>query len=47
MGAGICATSGLVFALEKSVVKASDQVVHPYQLPWPHSGVLDSFDYNS
>ncbi|CAD5210344.1 unnamed protein product [Bursaphelenchus xylophilus] len=47
LGAGVCAASGLVYALENSVARASDQVVHPYQLPWPHSGFFSSFDYNS
>ena len=36
----------LIYALENSV-KASDQVVHPYHLPWSHSGNFSSFDIAS
>jgi len=47
VGAGLCAASGLVYSLENSVANAGDLVAHPYKLPWPHSGYLESFDYNS
>jgi len=47
IGAGLCATSGLVYALEKSVANASDLVVHPYKLPWPHAPMLGSLDIKS
>ncbi|GMR53751.1 hypothetical protein PMAYCL1PPCAC_23946 [Pristionchus mayeri] len=49
IGAGIAAAAGaggLVYALEKSVY-ASDHVVHPYHLPWSHSGKFSSFDIAS
>lgn len=49
IGAGIAAAAGaggLVYALEKSVY-ASDHVVHPYHLPWSHSGNFSSFDIAS
>ncbi|GMT28670.1 hypothetical protein PFISCL1PPCAC_19967 [Pristionchus fissidentatus] len=49
IGAGIAAAAGaggLVYALEKSVY-ASDHVVHPYHLPWSHSGTFSSFDIAS
>lgn len=47
--AGLTAAVGggsLIYALENSV-KASDQVVHPYHLPWSHSGNFSSFDIAS
>ncbi|KAF8365572.1 cyc-1 [Pristionchus pacificus] len=49
IGVGIAAAAGaggLVYALEKSVY-ASDHVVHPYHLPWSHSGKFSSFDIAS
>ncbi|CAD5207112.1 unnamed protein product [Bursaphelenchus okinawaensis] len=47
VGAGICAASGFVYALEKSVARAGDHGVHPYALPWSHAGKFDSLDYSS
>ncbi|CAI5440127.1 unnamed protein product [Caenorhabditis angaria] len=46
--AGVTAASGvgLVYALENSVNASSDNV-HPYALPWPHSGPFSSFDIAS
>lgn len=49
LGAGACTavgTGALVYALENSI-EGSDAVVHPYKLPWSHSGVFSSFDYAS
>ena len=49
VGAGIAAAAGaggLVYALENGV-HASDHVVHPYALPWSHSGKFSSFDIAS
>lgn len=46
--AGVTAASGmgLVYALENSVNASSDSV-HPYHLPWSHSGPFSSFDIAS
>uniref|UniRef100_A0A0K0ELK1 Cytochrome c domain-containing protein n=1 Tax=Strongyloides stercoralis TaxID=6248 RepID=A0A0K0ELK1_STRER len=46
LGLGVTSVGGLVYALENSV-KAGEHVCHPTKLPWPHSGLLDSFDYAS
>lgn len=43
---GVASVGGLVYALENSI-QASEQVVHPCKLPWPHAGLLDSLDYAS
>ncbi|PIO70299.1 cytochrome C1 family protein [Teladorsagia circumcincta] len=40
------AGGGLVYALENSV-HASEEAVHPFKLPWSHSGPLESFDIAS
>ncbi|KAI6225957.1 Cytochrome c1, heme protein, mitochondrial [Aphelenchoides besseyi] len=47
IGAGLCSSAGLVYALEKSVVNAGDLVVHPMKLPWSHAGLFSSLDINS
>uniref|UniRef100_A0A1I7UC14 Cytochrome c domain-containing protein n=1 Tax=Caenorhabditis tropicalis TaxID=1561998 RepID=A0A1I7UC14_9PELO len=46
--AGVTAASGmgLVYALENSVSASGDNV-HPYALPWAHSGPFSSFDIAS
>jgi len=46
IGAGL-ATTGLVYALEKSGAQAGDLVVHPQKLPWSHSGYFSSLDVAS
>jgi len=49
LGGAVCtAISGgaLIYALENSV-SASDLVVHPYNIPWAHSGMFSTFDYAS
>ena len=46
LGAGFAGVSGLIYALENAV-EGGEHVVHPQELPWPHSGMLSSLDYNS
>uniref|UniRef100_A0A0K0G1A1 Cytochrome c1, heme protein, mitochondrial (inferred by orthology to a human protein) n=1 Tax=Strongyloides venezuelensis TaxID=75913 RepID=A0A0K0G1A1_STRVS len=43
---GAAGVGGLVYALENSI-QASENVVHPCKLPWPHAGLFDTIDYAS
>lgn len=46
--AGITATGcAVLYALEKSVLHASDLELHPPQYPWTHRGYFNSFDHMS